>query len=274
MPTDESLANSNAEHQDSILLRKRYKQRFNRLYKTIAIVIDDIGIDQRQSKQATQLHGVYTLSFLTYGENLPMLVQTAIHNGHEIFLHQGAEPVAKLDPGPDALKVGMDAVTIRQIINTSLQKLPMAVGLNNHMGSKFTQWENGMDILIEETYNKDMIFLDSFTHKASQGLYLAQEKNYPAVARDVFIDGKKDLAWIEQQLELTRKIALRDGFAVAIAHPYPQTLHSLPEWQKTLANEGFHFVTISQLWRNLQPQTIEPTTLPATLPSTLSSRNE
>ena len=192
-----------------------------------------------------------TLSFLPYGKNLDRLMQIATNQGHEIFLHQGAEPIGSGDPGPNALQIGMEPQQIVGIIDEALQKLPMVTGINNHMGSKFTQWQEGMNALLQHTNDKGLIFLDSFTYKSSQGLHLAQQKNYPSLARDVFIDGDKSEEWIQQQLNQTVKIALRDGFAIAIGHPYDTTLAILPEWQRQAKTHGFQFVTISQLWAQL-----------------------
>ncbi len=236
---------------NSLKIRYQYKKKLRPLQKTIAIIIDDIGVDQKRSMKAVQLEGVYTLSFLPYGKQLNRLAQIAIDNGHELFLHQGAEPIGAGDPGPDALLVGMNAEQINEIIEQSLQKLPMVTGINNHMGSKFSQWQEGMNILLEHTNDKGLIFIDSFTYKSSQGLYLANQKNYPSLARDVFIDGERTEEWIEKQLNRTLRIALRDGFAIAIGHPHDITLDILPQWQKQAKMQGFQFVTISKLWAQL-----------------------
>ncbi len=244
------LANA-AQVKNALKIRYRYKKQLKPLQKTIAIVIDDIGVDQNRSMRAVQLEGVYTLSFLPYGKRLNRLAQIAVDNGHEVFLHQGAEPIGAGDPGPDALLVGMKPEQIKSIIAQSLQKLPMVTGINNHMGSKFSQWQDGMNVLLEHTNDKGLIFLDSFTYKSSQGLYLAHAKNYPSLARDVFIDGERNEEWIEKQLNRTLKIAIRDGFAIAIGHPYDITLNILPQWQKQAKMQGFQFVTISNLWAQL-----------------------
>ncbi len=236
---------------EALKIRYQYKRQLRHLQKTIAIIIDDIGIDQKRSMRAVELQGVYTLSFLPYGKRLKQLGQIAIDNGHEIFLHQGAEPIGAGDPGPDALMVGMKPEQINEIIQQSLQKLPMVTGINNHMGSKFSQWQEGVNVLLEHTNDKGLIFIDSFTHKSSQGLYMAHQKNYPSLARDVFIDGTRNAEWIQKQLSRILKIAMRDGFAIAIGHPYDITLDILPQWQKQAEMQGFQFVTISQLWAQL-----------------------
>ncbi|MCH9853070.1 MAG: divergent polysaccharide deacetylase family protein [Alphaproteobacteria bacterium] len=247
----EEILTDETQVKNALNIRYRYKKQLQPLQKTIAIMIDDIGVDQMRSMKAVQLEGIYTLSFLPYGEQLNRLAQIAIDNGHEIFLHQGAEPIGAGDPGPDALLVGMKPEQINVIIEQSLQKLPMVTGINNHMGSKFSQWQEGMNVLLEYTNDKGLIFLDSFTYKSSQGLYLAHAKNYPSLARDVFIDGERNEEWIQTQLSRTLKIALRDGFAIAIGHPYDITLDILPQWQKQAEMQGFQFVTISQLWAQL-----------------------
>ena len=77
----------------SLAHRNNYKKQFHRLERVIAIVIDDLGINQRRSLKAINLEGVYTLSFLTYGKNLRKLTGKAVKNGQEVFIHQGAAPL-------------------------------------------------------------------------------------------------------------------------------------------------------------------------------------
>ena len=236
----------------SLAHRNNYKKQFNRLERVIAIVIDDLGINQRRSLKAINLQGVYTLSFLTYGKNLRKLTGKAVKNGQEVFIHQGAAPLSlSEDPGPNALRLDMDEATIRRQIKRAIRAVPHAKGINNHMGSQFTQWTEGVKIMVEETHNNNLIYLDSFTHRASQAFYQASLHDYPALGRDVFLDGNNDIKAIAAQLEKTRKIADRRGFAIAIGHPLKHTLALLPDWQKTLKQQGYEFVTISVLWQKL-----------------------
>ncbi len=250
-PLDTTLVDE-AQIMVSLALREHYKTQLNRLERVIAIVIDDLGVDQKRSLRAVNLEGVYTLSFLTYGKNLSFFNAIALENGHEIFIHQGAEPLSKIaDPGPGALRLNMNVQEIRQQIANALLAIPNAKGLNTHMGSQFNQWLAGVDIMVEEINSNGLIYLDSFTHKSSQAFYRAYSKNYPSLGRDVFLDGDTRSKAIKIQLQRTQKIADKQGFAIAIGHPRDNTLTMVPQWQKHLLTQGYQFVTISQLWQLL-----------------------
>ncbi|MBI3505736.1 MAG: divergent polysaccharide deacetylase family protein [Proteobacteria bacterium] len=105
----------------------------------VAIVIDDLGLDRTRSARASTLPGPLTLSFMSYASDVGMQASAARQSGHEIMLHMPMEPDGRDDPGPGALFVRLPDADIRQRVAASLDRLPMAVGLNNHMGSKFTR---------------------------------------------------------------------------------------------------------------------------------------
>src|SRR3546814_16619231 len=54
----------------------------------IAVVVDDMGIDQKRSRQAIALPAPLTLAFIPYGYHLPELTEAAHAAGHELLVHQ------------------------------------------------------------------------------------------------------------------------------------------------------------------------------------------
>ena len=58
----------------------------------VAIIFDDLAVDQARSRRAIDLPGPLTMSFLPYGRNLDDLTDAARDRGHEIMVHLPMEP--------------------------------------------------------------------------------------------------------------------------------------------------------------------------------------
>jgi len=56
------------------------------------------------------------------------------------MLHQPMQPYnSSLDPGPGALYEGDNSSRIIEIIEENISEVPLTIGVNNHMGSRFTE---------------------------------------------------------------------------------------------------------------------------------------
>jgi hypothetical protein len=91
------------------------------------------------------------------------------------------------------------------------------------------------------------MFLDSRTIGGSVAGSLAQEMGVAHATRDVFLDNRRDVAAIRAQLEEAERIARKTGSAVAIGHPYDETIQALSAWLPTLAEKKIALVPISAL---------------------------
>ncbi len=220
----------------------------------IAIVIDDLGVDRRRSAHIVALPGPLTAAFMSYAPDLPAQTAAARAGGHELLLHMPMEPLgAQYDPGPGVLRVGAPAEELRRRLSAGLGKIEGLVGLNNHMGSKFTADAAGMRVVMEELKRRGLLFLDSLTTGRSVGLETARRFGVPAVARDVFLDNDADVAAIRKQLARTEEVARRHGHAVAIGHPYDGTAQALAEWLPTLKAKGLVLVPLSAIVKRRLP---------------------
>lgn len=225
----------------------------------IAIVIDDVGPDYRGSRAAVGLPAPVTLAFLPYAEKLQTLVAQAKANGHELLVHMPMEPddLAHNNPGPDALLTTLDAAELKRRLTKSLNSFSGYVGVNNHMGSRFTKDRAAMEMVMAELARHHLFFLDSRTTPQSVGLSLAEQYGLRYVGRDVFLDNEIDVAKILAQLHQTEQVARRHGSAVAIGHPHAATIEALKQWIPQAKQAGFEFVVVSRLTRQLtQPQLV------------------
>ncbi len=214
----------------------------------VAIVLDDMGLSQFRSDRAIALPRPVTLAILPYGNQLHGLVARARTAGHEVMLHLPMEPVsARVDPGPNALLTGLPEAELDRRIATNLARLHGYVGINNHMGSRFTASPRAMRRVMRALRERELLFLDSMTSARSTGYRLAREFGIPTVARDIFLDNDRAPDQIRRQLDLTAARARKYGHAVAIGHPYPETLDALESWLPRLADLGLVLVPVSAL---------------------------
>jgi polysaccharide deacetylase 2 family uncharacterized protein YibQ len=216
----------------------------------IAIVIDDMGVDLRRSAKAIKFQGPLTLSFLTYAKQLKGQGEKARAKGHEVMLHVAMEPRSrKVDPGPNVLLVrDRPEVTLKRL-RSALDQFHGFVGINNHMGSKFTSHSASMQIVIGELKLRGLMFLDSRTGGKTVGGRLARLAGVPYAERNVFLDHDDDVEKIKSQLKAVERLARRRGSAIAIGHPRDATLQVLEEWLPSVVEKGFQLVPISWLAR-------------------------
>jgi polysaccharide deacetylase 2 family uncharacterized protein YibQ len=127
---------------------------------------------------------------------------------------------------------------------------PDAIAVNNHTGSRFTADEAAMRRLYEALKRYDLIFIDSKTTGASKVRVVAAEYGDTYLARDIFLDNVKERAYIRKQLAKAVRIAKKRGYAVAIGHPHPVTLHTLKASKDIL--KGVRVVYVDELIRSVR----------------------
>ncbi len=216
----------------------------------IVIVLDDMGLDRHHAARAIGLRAPLTLAFMSYADDLVRQIAGARENGHEIMLHVPMEPVdADEDPGPNVLLLDHDEAELRRHLNWVLDRAEGYVGINNHMGSRFTRDEAAMSIVMAELERRGLAFLDSRTTNESVAEIMADRFSVPVISRDVFLDNEPAPDKIEAQLARVEEIARRQGHAVAIGHPRAATLNVLERWLATIEARGFRLVPMSAIWR-------------------------
>ena len=214
----------------------------------IAIVIDDMGVDQRRSGQAMTLPGKVTLSFLPYARKLREQATEAAANGHEVMLHVAMEPESpEADPGPNVLLSGVPKDELLANLRWNLDQMSGYQGINNHMGSRFTRDLTGMRVVMAELKARGLFFLDSVTSRDSVGARTAREAGVPYATRDIFIDHKDEEAFVRKQLAKIETRARKHGIAIAIAHPRDITIRVLKAWLPKVQEMGFELVGVSEV---------------------------
>ncbi len=219
----------------------------------VVIVIDDLGVDQRRTARTTALQGPLTLSYLSYAENLGAQVARGRAAGHTIMMHVSMEPESlEVDPGPNVLLTGIATEELVRSLRWNLDQFEGYVGINNHMGSRFTQSTDGMRIVLKEVKRRGLFFLDSLTSQRSVAGRVASELGVPHLVRDIFIDHEDDRAAIRRQLAAVERLARRQGYAIGIAHPRDNSLAELQPWIAGLEAKGIRLVPITDILNRSQ----------------------
>lgn len=217
----------------------------------IAIVIDDMGVSHRRTANISSLDYPLTSSFLTYVSNLRPQIAAAERAGHEIIAHLPMEPKASMNVSPDVLTVKMNEKQVAEGLNGMLDKFPGIAGVNNHMGSRFTEDPVRMDVVMKELEKRGLFFLDSKTTPHSAGEKAAKDNRVRYVSRNVFLDNEDKFDYVMRQLRQTEAIARKNGYAVAIGHPKEQTYNALKVWLPTLKSRNLRLVHLSEIVKAL-----------------------
>jgi len=213
----------------------------------IAIVIDDIGY-RASDREAVRLQGQFTYSILPFAPLTQQLAQAVHHSKREAMLHLPMEAISgNRMLGRGALFTDMDEKTMRAAINEALDNVPYTQGINNHMGSKFTTAEQPLRWLMDELKQRDLYFLDSKTTPRSLAEASAKRIGLATAHRHIFLDNQRDHQYLTQQFNRLLKIAKSNSYAIAIAHPHPETIAFLNNIGDRLKKENIELVPFSQL---------------------------
>lgn len=216
----------------------------------VAIIIDDLGVNRRNSRRAIALRGPLTLAFLTYARRPERLIEAARAAGHELLLHVPMEPGSDLvDPGPNVLRSDLPPDELVRRLAWGLDRFDGYVGINNHMGSKFTVSPSAMARVMFELKARGLLFVDSLTAPDSVGARMARHLDVPYVERDLFLDNQPGVPYIHRQLARLEAVARARGYGVAIGHPYDSTIEVLGEWLASAEARGFAVVPVSAVVR-------------------------
>ena len=215
----------------------------------VAVVIDDIGLSVPFTNQIANIKYPLTVSFLPYGASDKAQVEKLKNAGFEVMLHAPMMPRVPADLAPVTLSPKMNKAEIQEKLLKMMDRFNGTGmhGINNHMGSAFTENREAMAAVMEVLQERGMYFLDSKTTSRSVGRAVSKEYGVPYVARDVFLDNERRYDYIMGQFRATERVAKSKGYAIAIGHPYPQTLQALKDWLKDIEKRGIKIVPLSDL---------------------------
>ncbi|MDB6367031.1 divergent polysaccharide deacetylase family protein [Photorhabdus bodei] len=200
----------------------------------LAIVIDDFGYRPHNENKILQMPVAISIAILPDSPHGREMAEKAYKQGREILIHLPMAPLSKQLLEPDTLQPTMSSEDIDRIIQRAIQKVPYAVGINNHMGSAMTSSLPGMQKVMRSLSGYNLYFLDSVTIGNTQATKAAQGTPVRVIRRNVFLDDVQSEAETRHQLNRAISIARKNGSAIAIGHPHSTTIRALQQMLPTL----------------------------------------
>jgi uncharacterized protein len=213
----------------------------------VAVVIDDLGRSVDAVDRLAALGVDLTYAVLPFETRTAEVARRLAEHRAEILLHLPMEAGGDANPGPGALFRTMAPEELARRTREALAAVPGAVGANNHMGSALSADDGAMAPVLRVLEERGLFFLDSRTSAESVGYRLARRMGIPAAERQVFLDREIDVEEIRAQFRRLLSVAAESGAAIAIGHPYPETLLVLEEEVPAARASGFRFVPVSYL---------------------------
>lgn len=193
----------------------------------IVLIIDDMGNSLTLGRRAISLEGAINYAFLPHRPHSKTLANLAHQQTKEVLLHLPMSNLNNHPTGAGTLKPRMNRQEFLTILNEDIASIPHIKGLNNHTGSLLTQLRQPMDWLMSSLKQQQLYFIDSRTSPRTVAATMAARHQLPTLKRDVFLDNNRDLEAIDRQFQRLIELAKTRGMAVAIGHPYPETLEYL-----------------------------------------------
>ncbi len=228
--------------------RSRLPLKQGRGNARLAIIIDDLGYDRGAADALLSLGFPLTVSVLPHLPLSAEVAEEAYRRGDEVMLHlpmQSESETAKTEEVE--LRVGMNEQQVGSALAGMLETVPHAVGVNNHQGSRATADAKLMAALMPELRRRGLFFVDSRTLASTVAYDTAERFGVRAASRKVFLDDSPNREAILKQLDLAARDADRDGFAIAIGHPRPDTIAALAQALPQLGSRGIRLVFVSDL---------------------------
>ncbi|AXH10722.1 hypothetical protein CP960_02405 [Malaciobacter halophilus] len=209
----------------------------------LVVIIDDVTL-QRQVDKILDIGYKITMSFLPPTKQHPHSAKVA--KGLPFYMiHFPMQAQSFKFEEENTLHVGDSYERIEKRVRELKKAYPDAIYTNNHTGSKFTSDEKSMDYLFKALKKYNLIFVDSRTTSKTVAKKYAKKYEMPYIARNIFIDNKKDFNYIQTQLKKAIKISKKSGYSIAIGHPYSITLKVLKESKHLL--KDLELIYLSEL---------------------------
>ncbi len=212
----------------------------------IVIIIDDLGPSKRRGHDAIELPGNLTYAVIPFTAHGRELAEAAHDAGKEVMLHAPMSTLEVTPLGEGGLTPELSRKEFHETLAAALDDVPHVRGVNNHMGSDLTRRRQQMAWLMGELRWQELYFVDSRTNKETVAATVAGEFNVPHLSRHVFLDNVRTAEAIGERFAVLLEKAQEEGLAVAIGHPYPETIAFLNEALPLLHEQGIELVAVSE----------------------------
>ena len=214
----------------------------------VAIIIDDFGQQMSGAMCFLDLDMPVAVAVLPFLPHTRDVAQKAAASGKTVLVHMPMQPAGwpDVNPGPGALLVSMERPEVQRKVAAALAAVPFAKGVNNHMGSRFTEDSEKMGWVLDSLNRQGLFFVDSRTSMRSVAYETARRIGIKTGRRSIFLDNVPEPEAIRMQLFKLVAQARENGGAVGIGHVYPATCQVLKSEYNQLKSK-VDFVPITAL---------------------------
>ena len=196
----------------------------------VALIMDDVGYDMHALKRILDLSIPVAISIIPGAPFASESASLAHQHGQTVMLHLPMEPLVpkyQKRMTDTFLRVDMSESELRHTFLQDLKGIPYVEGVNNHMGSRLTQLERPMSLVMRICREKGLFFIDSKTSSSSVAAKLAASMGITWASRRYFLDHQPDEQAMEQAWNNAKECAKKGDQCILIAHPHEETISFL-----------------------------------------------
>ncbi len=219
--------------------------------RQIAVIIDDFGYRLGKSiSEFLALPASVTWSIIPGLPHTKEVVAIARKNHVPTIIHLPMQPLrGKIEQGGFTIMVGMRENQIAEILKKAKAQIPIAEGVNNHMGSLLTTHQPTLIRLMRVLRREKLFFIDSMTNPESIAYKIARNQGVPSMKMFTYLDNPKSGMTLAQKMDEAVKEADRKGSVIVIGHDRLSTVQALAPQISYWQAKGIYFVPVRNLVR-------------------------
>ena len=219
----------------------------------IAIVVDDAGGVEGDLAGYLALPMPVTISIIPSFAHATDVAERTHAVGKEVLLHLPLANKAGQGDGVTRLNGTETADVVDRFVQSAVDRVPYAVGANNHEGPYGSAQPMLMRELLASLQRRGLFFMDSVTSQRSVGYAVEAELAMEPRVNNQFLDHDETDENSRDALIHLALLAARSGTGIGICHVFhPYALHALQAIGAQLQAKGYTFTVLSQVTNRLQ----------------------
>src|SRR5262249_33327598 len=162
-----------------------------------ALIVDDLGNDLLVARELMAIDAPLTMAIVPFRPFSKQVAELAAMFGREVLLQLPMDEQEGADIGGQrVLSATANQADVLALVNDGLADVPHSVGVNNHLGSRFTSDRERMRWTLERLKQESLFFVDSRTTPGSVACEVAATVAVPCATRSVLLDDNEEAATI------------------------------------------------------------------------------